>query len=255
MVLPSVSRDGEYAVMTDMSGNGGTDYRAYFAKLDGSPPVLLGSGVGGGISPDNKWVTSILPSDPTKVLLLPTGVGESKTVTAPNFVYSRATWTSDGHGLVVRASQFGQPLRFWVQDVDGSPPRPVTPEGIDRGRFLTVHHVDYVGGPDTTGTIRLYPVDGSTPKAIVGITQTDTLIGGSPDSDDVYVSPDRKAIPLQIQKMNILTGTRQPLASILPTDPAGILSLGLGAITADQKRYVGTQVRAVSVLYIATGLK
>jgi eukaryotic-like serine/threonine-protein kinase len=255
MVLPSVSRDGDYAVMTDMSGNGGTDYRAYFAKLDGSPAVLLGSGVAGGISPDNKWVTSILPSDPTKILLLPTGVGESKTVTAPNFVYSRAIWTSDGHSLVVRASQYRKPLRFWVQGVDGGPPRPVTPEGIDSGPFLTVRHVDYVGGRDTTGTISLYPVDGSTPKAIVGITQTDTLIGGSPDSDDVYVSPDHAAIPQKILKLNILTGLRQQFASISPTDPAGILSLGLPVITADQKRYVGTQVRAVSVLYIASGLK
>jgi eukaryotic-like serine/threonine-protein kinase len=255
MALPSVSRDGEYAVMTDMSGNGGTDYRVYFAKLDGSPAVLLGGGVAGGISPDNKWVTSILPSDVSKVLLLPTGVGESKTVTAPNFVYGRAFWASDGHRLVVRASRSGQPLRFWVQDIDGSPPQPVTPEGIASGPFLTVHHVDFVGGRDPNGTMQLYPVDGGVPKAIVGIKQNDTLTGGSPDSDDVYVTPDRAAIPQQILKLNILTGLRQPFASISPTDSAGLLGLGLPTITADQTRYVGTQVRAVSVLYIATRLK
>jgi hypothetical protein len=83
----SVSRDGKYAVIVDQSGIGGTDYAAYLAKLDGSPAVLLGNGFPGGISPDNKWVASILPSDPTKVLLLPVGVGETKTITAPKFHY------------------------------------------------------------------------------------------------------------------------------------------------------------------------
>jgi hypothetical protein len=59
MVAASVSRDGRYAVIGDWSGSG--DYDVYLTKFDGSPPVLLGSGVAGGISPDNKWVTSILP--------------------------------------------------------------------------------------------------------------------------------------------------------------------------------------------------
>ena len=61
----SLSRDGKFAVIGDWGGSGGTDYQIYLAKLDGSPAVLLGSGIGGGISPDNKWVTSILPSDTT----------------------------------------------------------------------------------------------------------------------------------------------------------------------------------------------
>jgi eukaryotic-like serine/threonine-protein kinase len=255
MALASVSRDGEYAVMTDMSGNGGTDYRVYFAKMDGSPPVQLGSGVGGGISPDDKWITSILPSDVGKVLLLPTGAGKSKTVSAPNFAYSRAFWTSDGHRLVVRASRSSQPMRFWAQDIDGSAPQPVTPEGILSGPFLTVHHVDYVGGQDPNGSIQLYPVDGGAPKSIVGISRDDILVDGSPDSDDVYVTPARSAIPLQIIKLNILTGLRQPFASISPTDYAGLLGLSLPVITADQTKYVCRQVRAVSVLYVATGLK
>jgi len=117
----SVSRDGKYAVIVDQSGIGGADYTAYLAKLDGSPAVLLGNGFPGGISPDNKWVTSILPSDMTKVLLLPTGIGETKTITAPKFHYRSATWASDGRRLVVRASESDRPLRIWTQDIAGAP--------------------------------------------------------------------------------------------------------------------------------------
>jgi WD40 repeat protein len=253
MLAASVSRDGQYAVIGDW-GDGSTDYHVYLAKLDGSPAVLLGSGVAGGISPDNKWVTSILPSDTTKVLLLPTGIGETKTITAPNFHYRGATWASDGRTLVVRASESDHPLRFWVQDIGGGSPRAVTPEGID-GLFVSVNHSDYVSARDMTGTIRLYPIDGGEPKTVIGISDTDRVIGGSSSADILYLTPATSAVPLQILKLNIATGLRQRFVNVLPTDPTGVMVLYAPIFTADEKRYVYTQGRALSVLYVSEGLK
>jgi dipeptidyl aminopeptidase/acylaminoacyl peptidase len=250
----SVSRDGKYAVIVDQSGIGGTDYATYLANLDGSPAVLLGNGFPGGISPDNKWVTSILPSDSTKVLLLPTGVGESKTITAPKFHYRRASWASDGRRLVVRASESDRPPRFWVQDTAGGVPRAVTPEGI-YGLFVTVNHSDYVSARDASGVVRLYPIDGGEPRSVAGVTEVDEVIGGSGDSDVLYLSPDSAAIPQQIVKVNIGTGRREPFVTVSPTDPAGLVGLDSPIFSGDEKRYVYTQFRELSVLYVATGLK
>jgi hypothetical protein len=251
MVAASVSRDGKYAVIGDWSSG---DYSAYLAKLDGSAAVLLGNGAAGGISPDNKWVTSILPSDTTKVMLLPTGIGETKVITAPKFRYRDAAWASDNRRLVVRASESDHPLRFWVQDIASGSPRAVTPEGIN-GLFVTVNHSDYVSARDQTSAVRLYPIDGGEPKPITGVTETDEVIGGSTDSDVVYVLPDASAIPEQIVKLNIATGRRQPFVTVSPTDPAGIVSLSRPIFSGDGKQYIYTQVRGLSVLYVATGLK
>lgn len=99
-------------------------------------------------------------------------------------------------------------------------------EGVADGRFLTVNHVDYIGARSGDGSLRLYPIDGSETKAVASITQSDTLIGGSPEEDEVYVSLDRSVIPQEIMKVNIATGKRQSFAEISPTDPAGILGLG-----------------------------
>ena len=117
MEARTLSRDGKFVVMSDMSSPE-TDYRVYLAKLDGSPAVLLGSGFAprGSLSPDNKWVASIAPTDVTKVQLLPTGIGPTKALTAPNFHYLSAAWANDGRRLVVRASDSGRPSRFWVQN-------------------------------------------------------------------------------------------------------------------------------------------
>ncbi len=250
-----VSRDSKFAVIGDWGGSGGPDYRIYLAKLDGSPAVLLGNGVAGSISPDNKWVTSILPSDTTKVLLLPTGIGETKTVAAPNFRYRSADWASDGHTLVMRASESGKPLRFWAQNIDGSAPRAVTPEGTDDGLFLTIRHTDYVCARDPAGIVRLYPIDGREPKAVAGVNKAEQVVGASPDSDIIYVSTDSSAVARKIVKVNVTTGRRQPFVTISPNDPAGVLGLFQPIFTPDEKQYVETQVREFSVLFVATGLK
>lgn len=252
MLGASVSRDGSFAVIGDW-GSPGTDDSVYLAKLDGSPAVLLGNGVAGGISPDNRWVTSILPSDTSKVLLLPTGIGETKAVTAPNFSYRRAEFASDGR-LVVRASQAGGPLRFWVQDIIGGSPHAITADEMD-GLFVTVDHTDYIAARDTAGTLQLYPIDGGAPKRVGGVSEGDQVIGGSLTADVLYVTPDTAAITLPVLKVNIVSGLRQPFVTILPNDPVGVMSLFSPIFTADEKRYIYTEGRAFSVLYVATGVK
>jgi serine/threonine protein kinase len=253
MLARGLSRDGKFAVIGDW-GTREKTYNVYLINLDGSPPLLLGSGGGGGISPDNRWVASIIPTDTGKVLLLPTGVGETKTVTASNFRYTSAGWTSDGRSLVVLASESGHPLRFWRQSVDAGEPHPITPEGL-YGVFLSVNHADYVSARDTQGSLKLFPVDGVQPKSIAGITDSDEVIGGASDSDTLYVTPDASAFPLQVFKLNITTGLRHPFVSIQAADSAGIIAVFDPIFSADEQRYVYTQIRELSVLYVATGLK
>jgi eukaryotic-like serine/threonine-protein kinase len=251
MQASDISRDGQYVVITDNSSE--TNYRVYLAKFDGSPAVMLGSGASAGISPDNKWVASILPTDTSKVLLLPSGLGETRTVTAPNFHYRDASWASDGHTLVVRASEADHPLRFWVQDIEGGAPLAVTPEGVS-GLFVTINHSDYVCARDLKKQVQLYSIDGKTQKWVVGVPESDGLIGGSPNAEDLYVTPDPSAVPMQVDKISLITGRRQPFVRVSPADLAGVLGLFGLIFTPDEKRYVYTQFRSFSVLYLVDRL-
>jgi hypothetical protein len=252
MTAAAISRDGQYVLLTDLGSE--ENYQIYLAKLDGSPAVLLGKGSAGGISPDNKWVTSIPPNDTTKVMLLPTGVGDAKTITAPHFHYQYATWTSDGSSLVEAASESDRPVRFWSQKTDGSAPRPLTPEGIV-GHFVTVNHSDYICFQDETGAVLLYPIDGSEPKRLRGFTQTDQVTGGSADSEDLYVSSSISPVSYQITKVNASSGRRQPFVIVSPTDGAGVTFVGSPIFARDENFYVYGQVRELSVLYVADGVK
>lgn len=251
MIGASVSRDGKFVAIGDETA---AEYGVYLRKLDGSPPVQLGAGVAGAISPDGQWVTSIPVNDTSKILLLPTGVGDARSVTSPKFRYRSANWTSDGRRLVVRGSQGDGPLQVWAQDIGGGSLRPITPEGVD-GLFLTINHRDYVCARDDSGTIRLYPVEGGPPRKVSGISGSEQVIGGAPSSEAIYVSTDPDSIPLHVVKVSTTTGVRQPLVTVAPTDPAGVVLVFPPIFTADEKHYVYTQIRDFSVLYVAKGVE
>ena len=252
MIASSLSHNGQFAVIGDWGSN--RDYDVYLVNLDGSPPILLGHGVSGGISPDNKKVTSILPTDTSKILLLPTGPGETRTVGAPGFQYRSAKWTRDGQQLVVRASQMGRPTRMWLQDLNGSAPQPITPEATE-GLYVAVNHSEYVSARSSAGKSELLPIRGGTTIQVRGITESDEIIGGSSNSQNLYVTSDDAGFPRNVAKLNFVTGERRPLFAIAPADPAGIVGISAPLIADDEKTYVYGQLRTLSVLYIATGLK
>ncbi|HZQ97054.1 MAG TPA: WD40 repeat domain-containing serine/threonine protein kinase [Candidatus Sulfotelmatobacter sp.] len=254
LMAASISDDGKLAVIGDWDGSAGIDYGVYLQRTDGSPATLLGSGVAGSISPDNKWVTSILPSDTSKVQLLPTGVGEMKMVTAPHFHYRSANWASDGKRLVVRGSDGEHPLRVWVQDLPGRAPRPITPEGID-GRFVTLAGADYVVARDASGALQLYGLNGEAPRQVLGATGADQVIGASPTKDLLYVTADLYAVPLNLEKLNVRTGTREKFVAISPVDPSGIVLFFPPIFTPDEKNYLYTQMRDFSTLYLGNGIR
>ena len=61
---------------------------------------------------------------------------------------------------------------------------------------------------------------------------------------------------MQVFKVHIANGLRQPFISVSPNDRAGLASLWSAPIfSRDEKRYVYTEFRQFSVLYIAAGLK
>jgi hypothetical protein len=141
-----------------------------------------------------------------------------------------------------------------LQNLDGSEPRPITPEGVD-GLFLTVDHADYVSARDGGGTLKFYPIEGGEPKTISGVAADEEIVGGSNNSSVVYVSRIQSSGARQVSKLNIMSGRRQPFVTVVPNNPAGVTFVGRPRFTTDEKQYVYLQTRNLSVLYVGSGLK
>jgi hypothetical protein len=75
-----LSADGSHILMSSYGAGGGTYYSTYLAPTDGSPAVRLGEGQSVAISPDGRWAASVKFTSPPQLLMLPTGVGQPRTV-------------------------------------------------------------------------------------------------------------------------------------------------------------------------------
>ena len=68
-IAKDISRDGQSVLFEDASEAAPTDYVVAIRKIDGTPPVQLGEGSAGGLSPDGKWAICILPGSPGRMTL------------------------------------------------------------------------------------------------------------------------------------------------------------------------------------------
>ena len=77
-VAKDISRDGQSVLFEDASEAAGPNYAVAIRKIDGTPPVQLGEGSAGGLSPDGKWAISIITGSPGRITLYPIGPGQPR---------------------------------------------------------------------------------------------------------------------------------------------------------------------------------
>lgn len=252
-LVTDLSPDGKSFIFTQFGQGSGANYAVYLRNTDGSPAVKLGDGYGAGRSPDGKWVISILFDSPG-IVLVPTGVGQHRPIERFGIEqYGHGgSWLPDGKSIVFMGKEPGHAQRSYVQSLDGSAPRPVTPEGI--AGFLVSPDGNFLVARNRTNKQALYPLSGGEPRSIPGLEDTDRVIRWSADGNSLYVYHDRE-LPLKIFKLYLSTGQRELLREIAPADPAGRLGAATVLLTPDGKGYVYAFTRYLSNLYLVKGLR
>jgi Tol biopolymer transport system component len=205
------------------------------------------------LSPDGKWVlTTSLPSTPTpQLFLLPTGAGPPVNLTHDSISHYFATLLPDGKQFLFEGKEPGRARRNWVQSVTGSKPVPITPEGTvgqqvspDGSLLVAV---------DLEQKFWLYPVGAGQPRALHGIESGEDAIRWSGDGKYLFVVSD--GIPARVYRIEVITGRRQLVYTLAPSDAAGLWSIWPVLITPDGQSYVYSDYRILSDLYLASGLR
>jgi hypothetical protein len=127
--LRDISRDGTKVLFEEEAEGGGPNYTVFLRDTDGSPPVRIGEGVGGAISPDNKWLIT-RPLKVGALSVVPTGAGETRQLTHDNVTYSAVRYFPDGKRLIARGIEPGHGARDYLIDVGNGSSKPITPEGV-----------------------------------------------------------------------------------------------------------------------------
>jgi DNA-binding winged helix-turn-helix (wHTH) protein len=253
-LLSDLSEDARQIVFCESGDAGGPGYGVFVRATDGSPPVRLGDGRPFGLSPDGKWVLSKAVRPPYRLVMLPTGAGESRVLKDDGLQDIRGVeWLPDGRRLLITANEAGRLPRMWVQDLDGGKPRAVTPEGAmgkdavisPDGRFVVAY---------ANGAMRglRYPVDGGEPRPIPGLEDNEYPLQWT-DDGTLYVR--KGGVPAKITRIDVESGQREAWKELAPRDPAGVWSMMRVMLTRDGKSYAYGFSRSLSELYLVEGLR
>ena len=192
-------------------------------------------------------------------MLLPTGVGEERTVSVDPLVNVQfAGWFPDGDRLLLMANDAEGRLRLFERAVEGeTPPRPITPPGVvgvPRGLTPDGKHVLAVSYDGGSRKPALYPVDGGDPIPVPDPEPGANPVGWNKDGTAFRLTRD-EGRARSIYGADMKTGNETLLHWIEPLDPAGVEEFGRTLVSADGRAYAYTLHRTLSTLFLVDGLK
>ena len=251
-IVRAISRDGQWVVLEEDGEGGGPQYSVFLRKTDGSPAILLGSGMGLDISADAKWVASSSVKQPAPTVLLPTGAGQPVTLADGALFHSQNLhFLPDGKGVIMVASEAGKAPRTYIQMLDGTPPRSFGPEDF-LGLRVSPDGKSVFGRRNQAAWI--LPMSGGPGQAVPFVKPDETMAGWEADSNAIYIA-DTSSLPTKVYSVDLKTGQRKLHHENAPPDRAGVLGVGEGEVTPDGKFSAYDVGRTLSYLYVVEGLR
>ncbi len=250
-----ISRDGTKVLFEEEAEGGGPNYTVFLRDTDGSPPVRIGDGIGGAISPDNKWLVT-RPLKIGALSLVPAGAGESRQLTHDNVSYRNVRYFPDGKTLIAEGIEPAHGARDYQIDVSSGASKPITPEGVYGVALSPDAREVAVTGPD--GKVGVWTLGGSVMRAIPGIDSTYGIVGWTSDGASLYIASRVRQTDistLKVYRVNIATGKMdfwREFGINLPTGASGVSPPWL---SSGSNAYAYEYSQLLSQAYVIKGLK
>jgi serine/threonine protein kinase len=245
--FPILSADGSLLVFGDGSRSAGENYAVMLRRTDGSPAIRLGEGADLGLSRDNQWVVSEVPSAPVKLMLYPTGAGTARRVDKGEFGgIVAASFLGDGSQLLICGNEPKHGVRCYIKPIAGGAMRAFTPEGISKavaspdGQSIVALTSDHV--------YRQFGVRDGSSRDVPGLTQGDQVIRYSPDGKSLWIkraNTDR----VHVEQIDLNTGVRTRLLPDFGNSRVGFLASPEVALADDPRNYAYMERESVSYLF------
>jgi eukaryotic-like serine/threonine-protein kinase len=251
-IAKDISPDGQSILFEDASEAAPPDYLVAIRRIDGTPPVKLGEGSAGGLSPDGKWAISIVTGSPGSVTLLPIGPGQPRPipVTGLEKIYNGSShFLADGKQITINGNEPGHGVRCYLVSLGGGKPTPITPEGITGGLVSPDGRFILANNP-----VAIYPLTGGPPSSIPNLEPGFTPVQWAEDKSSVYgYHPGQ--IPAKLYKVNLLSGKQTVVHDLEPETTTGLTFIAPVVVTRDGSRFAFSYYQVRSVLYVISGLR
>jgi hypothetical protein len=194
----------------------------------------------------------------------PTGVGTTRRFPIPDFAGNdlRVDLLPDGKSVVIWGRRHQDAFAFYALDLDSGSIRKITQPGSSPFAFQTLLSPDngWIAYARATGQVRNgeLPVeicrpDGTGNRVVFNLPRSEALSGWGPDSSSLMVW-DRNKVPADVDRVDLATGRRTRVFTVLPADPVGVPGIQGLQITPDARAYTYNVTRKLSELYLVEGL-
>jgi Tol biopolymer transport system component len=250
-LLYEISSDAKSLLFVELSYGEGRNSAIYLRKVDGSAAVRLGFGNRPSLSPDGKWVVCIRrETGRSRLMLLPTGPGESRFLNVDGVYFESLGWFPDSKRVLFTGNESGHPVRTWMYDLDSDKATPLTPEGTKGTQVSPDGRWFVISDPHK---LMLAPVGNGTPRTVTDLQNGEAVVRWSGDGRYLFLRrPEGEAI--KISRVEVATGHKEPWQTLKVPEP-GAEFIGGVALSADGKSAAFTFQHDLANLYLVSGLK
>ena len=249
-----ISLDGRFVLSEDASEDAGSTYAVVLRAVNGALPMKLGDGSAGSLSPDGRWALSMPLERAAQLTLLPTGVGQLRTIDVIGVGHIQSGWSRflpDGKRAIVNGDNAGHAPRCYLVDLTSGKAVAVTPDGIVCGP-VSPDGQSLVGkGPNYS--LIIYSFAGAAPRPLT-ISSNFVPVQWSEDGSALY-GYHMGELPSRVYRLAISSGKESLIDELRPEAPAGVVIVAPIIVSRDGKKFAYTYNQTLSVLYLISGLK
>ncbi|HJZ77068.1 MAG TPA: winged helix-turn-helix domain-containing protein [Vicinamibacterales bacterium] len=249
--VADISPNGRMVLFDESGVAGGSQYTVYLHRLDDGSTVRVGPGVAMAFSPDGRAVLTGDTENRTRLRLFPLGDGKQQELPLSGLEYQWARYFPDGKSLLALASEPGGPLRLYVQPIGGRPAA-LTPPGTVRNTAISPDGTQ-VAIFSADGKLMVYRVDrpGGAGRVVATREPLAPLLWTADDSLIVQHVGAYTQIPTRISRLELASGTLEPLRDVGPADLLGVNAITKVMVSSNQRTIVFNYRRVLSELFVA----
>lgn len=250
--VADISADGREILFDESGVAAGARYKIYRHRLEDRSTVQLGEGSAMAFSTDGRSALTLSLEPRTRFHLVPLADGAAGAVVdlpETGLEYQWARFFPDGKRLLALASEPNQPLRLYVQPLDGKP-FPITQPIVVRNVAISPDG-EQVAVLSARGKLVIYPTArGSTGSREVATAQPlAPLLWTAGDWLYVQHIGAYTQIPTRISRLHLPDGRLESWQEVSPTDALGVNAITKVMISENARTLVFNYRRVLSELF------
>ena len=227
----------------------------YLRDLRGGPAVRLEEGRARDLSSDGNFALALSNSHPERVMLVPTGAGDTREIPVRGLDrFTSARFLPGERELVLIAARGDEGARFWRVPIEGGDAVPFSDDALASWfLFAIAPDGEWVAALPPSGPPRLYGVHNGEVREIAGSEAGDFPVHW-PAWNELYVCR-REERRSPIYRIDPDTGSRELVRVLEPLDPTGVYGVSPIHFARDIDTYVFGYRIILSTLFVGTGIE